>query len=87
MVPFQGREQLTETIVDGRYMRPIIVKILTAAASFVLCFCRTVIQAKKCSQGDYCLQSNIPMTGSHLSIDPLLPLFARLFLSIALLHL
>jgi hypothetical protein len=49
MVLFKGRSQLTATIVEGRYIRPIIVKILTAAASFVLCSYITVKLSYKSS--------------------------------------
>lgn len=44
--------ELTATIVVGRYIRVIMVKILTAAASFVLLSYRVISSALKCVVGN-----------------------------------
>ena len=57
------RGRLTATIVDGRYIKLIIVKTLTATASFVLRTCNTSIRSAKIYNWNY-LRLRRPLTGS-----------------------
>lgn len=63
MLLAEERGKLTVTIVDGRYIKPIIVKTLTATASLVLLNCNASIRSEKFFNQDY-LRLKVTSTGS-----------------------